>query len=59
MYSIVKLDLIIKFLSNYGINYNSLSLDYQALVVILSNVLFLLFWFIVVYIMYRVVKKVF
>ena len=59
MYSIVKLDLIIKFLSNYGINYNSLSLDHQALVVILSNVLFLLFWFIVVYIMYRVVKKVF
>ena len=59
MYSIVKLDLIIKFLSNYGINYNSLSLDYQALVVILSNVLFLLFWFIVVYIMYIVVKKVF
>lgn len=59
MYSIVKLDLIIKFLNNYGIDYNSLSLDYQSIVVILSNVLFLLFWFIVVYIMYRVVKKVF
>lgn len=59
MYNIVKKDLIIKFLNYYGIDFLNLDINYQSIVVLLSNILFLLFWFIVAYILYRLFLKVF
>ena len=59
MFTIVSIDTIKKFLEFYNIAYDSLSLDIQSLVVILCNMLFLLFWFIVAYILYRVLIRLF
>lgn len=59
MYSIVKIDLIKKFLLNYGIDYDLIDINFQSIIVILSNILFLVFWFIVAYILYRVFIKIF
>ncbi len=59
MYSIVKVELISKFLAYYGVDFASISVDSRAIVVILANILFLLFWFIVAYILYRLFMKVF
>lgn len=58
MYSIVKEEAIKVFLNNYGIDYSLLSYDYQALIILLSNILFLLFWSIVFYILYRVFARI-
>lgn len=57
MYSIIKLELIKNFLNNYSINYDLLSLDIQALIVVLSNILSILFFFVCFYITYRVLAK--
>lgn len=59
MYTIVKLELIKKFLSYYDIDYSLLSTDVQALVCILSNIFVVLFFFIVFYIVYRLIVKFF
>lgn len=58
MYSIVKEEAIKVFLNNYGIDYSLLSYDYQALIILLSNILFLIFWSIVFYILYRVFARI-
>ena len=57
MFSLVKEELIIKFLSNYNIDYNLLTIYEKSNVVILSNILFILFWFVVIYIFYRFICK--
>lgn len=58
MYSVVSEQAIIKFLSNYGIDYSLLTLSEQSIVVILGNILFLLFWSVVFYILYRVFARI-
>lgn len=57
MYSIVKIELIDKFLLYYNIDYFSLSVDCQALIVILSNILVVLFFFVATYFLYRILCK--
>ena len=59
MFSIVSLDTIKKFLEFYNISYDFLSLDIQSIIVILCNMLFLMFWFIVAYILYRIFIRLF
>lgn len=59
MYTIVKIETITSFLSYYNITYSSLSADSQALIVILANILFLIFWFIVAYVLYRLFLRFF
>lgn len=59
MYTLVKEQLIIEFLSYYGIDYTLLSLAEKSNVVLLSNILFLLFLFISFYILYRVLANIF
>lgn len=59
MYTIVKLELIKQFLTYYDIDYDLLSIDVQALVCILSNIFVVLFFFIIFYIVYRLLKKFF
>lgn len=58
MYSVVSKDAIIDFLSKYDIDYSLLSYSEQSIIIILSNILFLIFWFIVFYIFYRLFKKI-
>lgn len=58
MYSLVKIELIKQFLANYSIDYEMLTLDTQAIVIILSNIFFLLTIFIGLYIIYRVLAKI-
>lgn len=57
MYSIVKIELIKNYLNNYDIEYDLLSLDVQALIVVLFNILAVLFFFVCFYIMYRIIAK--
>lgn len=59
MYSIVKLETINNFLSYYGVDINNLTSSQLGIISILSNILFLIFWFIVVYILYRVICRLF
>lgn len=59
MYTIVKIETITKFLNYYSIDYLSLNSNIQAIIVVLSNILFLMFWFMVAYILYRIFLKVF
>lgn len=58
MYSVVSKEAIIDFLSKYDIDYSLLSYSEQSVIIILSNILFLVFWFIVFYIFYRLFKKI-
>lgn len=58
MYSVVSKEAIIDFLSKYDIDYSLLSYSEQSVVVILSNILFLVFWAVVFYIFYRLFKKI-
>lgn len=59
MYTLIKEELIVKFLNYYSIDYSLLSLAEKSVVVILSNIFVLLFWFIVAYILYRVFVRIF
>ncbi len=59
MYTIVKLELIKKFLNYYDIDYDLLSIDVQAIICVLSNIFVVLFFFIMFYIVYRLLKKFF
>ena len=58
MYSLVKIELIKQFLANYSIDYEMLTLDTQTIVILLSNIFFLLTIFIGLYIIYRVLAKI-
>lgn len=58
MYSVVSKEAIVDFLSKYDIDYSLLSFSEQSVIIILSNILFLVFWFIVFYIFYRLFKKI-
>lgn len=55
--SIVKIDLIKDFLNYYSIDYDLLSLDTQALIVFIANILCLITVFIALYILYRLLAK--
>lgn len=57
MYSVVSKEVIVDFLSKYDIDYSLLSYSEQSVIIILSNILFLVFWAIVFYILYRVFKR--
>lgn len=57
MFSIVKIDIIKEFLNNYNIDYDLLTLDYQAIIVILSNILVVLFFFVCGYFIYRIALR--
>lgn len=58
MYSVVSKEAIIDFLSKYDIDYSLLSYSEQSVIIILSNILFLIFWAVVFYIFYRLFKKI-
>jgi len=58
MYSVVSKEAIIEFLSKYDIDYSLLSYSEQSVIIILSNILFLVFWAVVFYIFYRLFKKI-
>lgn len=57
MYSVVSKEAIVDFLSKYDIDYSLLSFSEQSVIIILSNILFLVFWAIVFYILYRAFKR--
>ena len=57
MYTVVSKEVIVDFLSKYDIDYSLLSFSEQSVIIILSNILFLVFWAIVFYILYRVFKR--
>lgn len=57
MYTVVSKDVIVDFLSKYDIDYSLLSYSEQSVIIILSNILFLVFWAIVFYILYRLFKR--
>lgn len=57
MYTVVSKEVIIDFLSKYDIDYSLLSYSEQSVIIILSNILFLVFWAIVFYILYRLFKR--
>lgn len=59
MYTLVKIELIKEFLSNYGIDYNLLTIDTQSIIVTLSNIFFLLTIFVGLYIIYRLINRLF
>lgn len=59
MYFLLKKEWIVSFLLNYGIDFEMLSLAEQSQVILLSHIFFLLFWFIVAYVLYRVFIRLF
>ncbi len=59
MYFLLKKEWIISFLLNYGIDFEALSLADQSQIIFLAHIFFLLFWFIVAYVLYRVFIRLF
>lgn len=57
MYPLVKEELIMKFLNYYSIDYSLLSMYEKSVISLLSNIVFILFWFIILYVLYRFVCR--
>ncbi len=57
MWVFVKEELIVKILSNYGIDYSLLSLDTQALIVYMSNIFYVICFVIIISIIYKIICR--
>lgn len=57
MWVFVKEELIVKILSNYGIDYSLLSLDTQALIVYMSNIFYVICFAIIISIIYKIICR--
>lgn len=57
MWVFVKEELIVKILSNYGIDYSLLSLDTQALIVYMSNIFYVICFTIIISIIYKIICR--
>lgn len=59
MVSFISVEMISSFLLKFGIDYYLLSVDVQALVVVIFQVLMLLFYFILATILYKILNRIF
>lgn len=57
MWVFVKEELIIKILSNYGIDYSLLSLDTQALIIYMSNIFYVICFAIIISMLYKIICR--
>ena len=58
MYTLVKESEIVLFLAKYGIDFLSLGAFEQAIIIVLSNIFFLLFWIFIISFSYKVICRV-
>ncbi len=58
MYILVSEKAIVQFLLKYNIDYFSLTFDTQAIICVCANILFLIFWSVVFYILYRLFVRI-
>ena len=57
MYSFVSIENITSFLNNFGLDYSLFTSFEQAIVILLSNILFLIFWFIIISFFYKLLYR--
>lgn len=57
MWVFVKEELIVKILSNYGIDYSLLGLDTQALIIYMSNIFYVICFAIIISIIYKIICR--
>lgn len=57
MWVFVKEELIVKILSNYGIDYSLLGLDTRALIIYMSNIFYVICFAIIISIIYKIICR--
>lgn len=57
MYTLVSLDMIKAFLLKFEIDFTLFNSYEQAIVILLANIFFCLFWFFILYILYRILVR--
>ena len=59
MFTLVSINMITSFLLKFNIDFTLFSPYEQAMIIILSNIFFCLFWFVILYVIYRILVRLF